>query len=118
MRGLRELNRAFNLTGKDLKKELRDEIKAVGEPVRQLAEAKAVSEIRNVGVRWSGMRLGVTTKVGYVAPKARRRGGSPRPKFGTLLMERAMLPALAQSEPMTIRRFDAMIDRLADKAGF
>lgn len=116
--GLRELNKAFGLMGKELKKELRDEIKNVGEPVRQAAEMKAVTGITNIGDRWSQMRLGVTSSVGYVAPKARRRGGSPRPKFAALLMNRAMIPALEQNEPQTIRRFEEMLDRLADRFGF
>lgn len=120
--GLRELNRAYRFMDKELRKDVRNELKAVGEPVRMAAEAKATANITNIGDRWSQMRVGVTTKVGYVAPKARRRKGTPasmgRPKFAVLLMEQAMIPALSESEPQTIRSFEQMLDRLADKGGF
>lgn len=118
VRGLRELNRAFDQMGKELKKELRDELKTVGEPVRQAAEQLAVANIRNVDQRWSAMRLGTTSRVVFVAPKARRRRGTPRPNFGNLLLNRAMLPALEANEPKVIRGLEQMLDRVGEKGGF
>ena len=76
--GLRDLNRTFKKMGKEVQKETRAELRAVGEPVRAAAEHLAVSRISHVGDRWSQMRLGVTTRLVYVAPKARSRRGSPR----------------------------------------
>jgi hypothetical protein len=118
VRGLRELNRAFKQVDKDLRKELRDELKDVAEPVRSTAEMLAGQSIRNIGPVWERMRTGLTTKVVYVAPKAKRHGGSPRPNLAGLLMDRAMQPALDQHEHDIVNRFERMLDRVGNKNGF
>ncbi len=116
--GLRELNRTFKKMGREVQKLARDELKAVGEPVRQDAERLAAAEIRNIGDRWPMMRLGVTQKLVYVAPKARTRGGSPRTNLAGLLLQRAMLPALERNEPQVVAGLERMLDKMADREGF
>jgi hypothetical protein len=118
VRGLRELNRAIKQVEKDLRKELRDGLKDVAEPVRSTDEALASEKIRNIGPTWERMRVGVTTKMVYVAPKARRHGGSPRPNLAGLLMDKAMQPALDQHEGDVVNRIERMLDRVGDKNGF
>ncbi len=117
--GLRELNRTWKAMGKDVQKNARNTLKEVGEPVRQAAEQLALAEIRNIGDRWSQMRLGVTTKLVYVAPKARTRGaGTPRPNLAGLLLQRAMLPAVERNEQNVVAGLERMLDRMADREGF
>ncbi len=116
--GLRELNRTFTKMGKEVQKETRNQLREVGEPVRAAAERLAAAEIRNLGDRWGQMRLGVTTKLVYVAPKARPRGGSPRPNLAGLLLQRAMLPAVERNEETVVLALEHMLDRLADREGF
>lgn len=118
VRGLRELNRAFKNVDRDLRKELRDELKDVAEPVRSSAETLAGQSIRNIGPVWERMRVGVTTKVVYVAPRAKRHGGSPRPNLAGLLIDRAMQPALDQHEGDVVNRLERMLDRIGNKNGF
>lgn len=117
VQGYREASRAFAKMDAELKAELTGGLKEAGEPVRAEAETLAVSNIRNIGDRWSRMRLGVTTSVVYVAPSARNRGGSPRPNLAGLLMDKAMSPALQAKEPEVVALLDAMLGRLAGEAG-
>ncbi len=60
------------------------------------------------------MRIGATTTKVYVASAARRSGGSPRPNFGTRLMVRSMLPALAAEQDDVIRRMEKALDEIAE----
>lgn len=119
VRGLRELNATFKAMGREVQKDVRDELKAVGEPVRQAAEQLAVTNIANIGDNWSRMRLGVTSKVVYVAPRARSKGaGTKRPNLAVLLLQDAMIPALDQNEQRIVAGLERMLDRLADREGF
>jgi hypothetical protein len=118
IRGLRELDRAFTQISRDVKRGIRKELRDAGAPVRSRAEQLAVAEIRNIGGRWSGMRIGVTSRTVYVAPRPRRSGGSPRPNLAGLLLNRAMQPALDEQRDEVIRRLESWIDRVAAKNGF
>lgn len=117
--GLKELTRTFNNAPKDVKREYRKELRSVGEPVRVTAETLAISRIRRMfdSPQWARMRTGVTTRLVYVAPRqkgARGRGGQSlrRPNLSTLLMDRAMQPALEQNRSRIELDFDVMLDRL------
>lgn len=92
--GLQAMNRAFARADKNLKRELRNTLKDVAEPVRADAERRALRDIKNIGPRWSQMRTSVKTYVTYVAPKRRGQTGSKRPNLAPMLMDRAMQPAL------------------------
>lgn len=118
VKGLRELNRAFAQVSKELKKEMRNELREAAEPARAKAESLAVANISNIGGYWSRVRLGVTQKSVYIVPKARRRGGSPRPNVGVLLLEQAYEPAVQESEPEIRDRLEGWLDDLAHKADF
>lgn len=68
---------------------------------------------------WAGMRIGVTRKLVYVAPKKRgvkTRGGSSRSRsnLADLLKERAMQPALDRNEGALVGRVDAALDTVAN----
>lgn len=121
--GLRELNRAFARLGKDVNREMRGELKKVAEPVASDAQQLAASRIRNIGPRWSQMRVGVTQKLVYVVPKqkgrlSRRNPKLKRPNMAPLLMTRALVPALHENEQRIVQRLENLLDRLADENGF
>ena len=121
--GLRELNRAFARLGKDANKQMRGELKKVAEPVASDAHQLAASRIRNIGPKWSEMRVGVTQRLVYVVPKqrgrlSRRNPKLKRPNMAPLLMTRAMLPALHENEQRIVQRLENLLDRLADENGF
>lgn len=102
LRGQRELVRAFDKAGPDAKKRLRHALRDVAEPVRADAEQLALETIPRIGPKWSRMRVGVTTRLVYVAPVTRSTGGADdprrRPNFADLVLGRAMEPALERNE--------------------
>lgn len=113
--GLRELNRAMARTTVDLRRDFKKTLKAVAEPVRDRAQVLARENISHIGDRWSGMRIGATQTVVYVAPKQRGGKGGPtaRPNLAALLMDRAMQPALDENGPEIEAAVAVMFDTLA-----
>lgn len=116
--GLRELQRAFAVADKTLSRDLRSRLRDVAEPVRSQAESLAVSRIRNVGIPWSRMRVGVTRASVYVAPRERGVASRAnvrrrRPNLATLLMDRAMDPALDANQ----ERIASGMGQLLDEVG-
>lgn len=117
---MRELQRLFARAGDEARRELRSELRLVAEPVRGDAEALAASSIRRIGIKWSRMRIGVTQKLVYVAPRQRGVKGRGvdkrrRPAFATLLQERAMEPVLRRNEPRIVADLEGVFERLAEK---
>jgi hypothetical protein len=118
--GLTRLSRAFNAADKTLTKQLKVELRAAAEPVRADAEGLAVSGIRNIGVPWSRMRVGVTTKMVYVAPRQRGKRTLPqnrRPNLKPLLLRRSMEPALERNKPEVIRSMEHVLDDVGHAFG-
>lgn len=119
--GLRELELAFLRADRARAGDLRDALMEAAAPVRSAAQALASAEIRNVhaGDPWAGMRIGIGRSIVYVAPverglKSRGDDRKRRPKFGTLLMNRAMEPALEENRVRVEDRLDRMLDEVAD----
>jgi hypothetical protein len=103
MKGLPQLKRLAKAAAPEAHRDLTKGLRGVAEPIRADAESLAATSIRRVGPRWSRMRVGVTQRLVYVAPRqkgVRARGPHPkrRPKFATLLEQRAMTPALERNE--------------------
>lgn len=117
VRGLRELQRDLDKYAKDVKKELRVELATIAEPVARTAEQNALANISHIGPTWSRMRIGITTKVVYVAPKTRRKLGTGRPNLAGLL-GKEMDASLDQHESGIEKALEAMLDRLGDRHGF
>jgi hypothetical protein len=116
--GRAELLRAFAAAEKDERKFLREAERRVAEPVRLDAESLARATIPRIGLAWSQMRIGITQRSVYVAPKQRgtRRRDDPRSRrnLGTLLMDRAMQPALERHEHEIAAAYEReVIDRMA-----
>jgi hypothetical protein len=114
IKGLRELQRASKAAGAATHREVRKALGDAAGPVRERAEQLAQSQIRNVGAKWSRMRIGVTVRSVYVAPAARRSGGSPRPNMGGLLLSKSMMPALDEKTDEVMREFEHALDNIAD----
>jgi len=121
VRGLADLNRAFIRAGKQTRHEIRFEMAALAEPVRQTAQVLAVEKIRRMkfSPEWAEMRTGVTQRLVYVAPvkrgvKTRGRGGLRRPNLAELLIGRALDPALALNRPLIEAGIERMLDRISN----
>jgi elongation factor P--beta-lysine ligase len=118
--GLRDLHRAFRRADKELIKELRTSLRKVAEPVRVDAEHLALTEIRKMTLPWSVMRVGVTQREVYVAPKLRgvkTRGRDPRrrPNLFDLLLTRVLEPALAHNQERVVYEVEKMLGSVAQK---
>ena len=113
-----ELERAFLQLRREVLTELRPALRKIAEIVSKDAQARATTEISNIGDRWARMRVGVVQKGAYVAPASKRRGGSPRPNLAPLLMDRAMQPALDSKQEEVLTSLDLLVNASASKAGF
>lgn len=113
IKGREELERAFLEVRREVLLELKPAIAQVANEVRQDAETRAGAEISNIGPRWQRMRLGVTLKAVYIAPRSRRQGGSPRKNLAGLLMDRAMQPALDEHGEKVVHRISEVCDAAA-----
>lgn len=113
--GLRELNRAFARADRTMRLEKNKALREAVEVVRSEAEVRAVAEIPRIGIDWSRMRTGVTTKVVYVAPKQRgARGNSTRrrPNLAGKLMDEAMAPALQNNRQRVINELEDALAKM------
>ena len=107
--GVERVVAGLKAVDKATKREVRAGIKEAALPVQQRSEELAVSNIRNIGDRWSRMRIGSRgASLAYVAPRARRRGGSPRPNLAPLL-KRQMNTALDDSREEVTAKIDAAV---------
>jgi len=119
VRGIRELSAAFAKADRDVRLGWRHGLRDIAEPVRRDAEQLAVQEISHIGPRWARMRIGVTRRVVYVAPRQRgikatgdRR--KARPNLADLLMDRAMEPALHTHEHQIEAATEQLLDHMAN----
>lgn len=118
VKGMRQLQAALAQADRDVRFGVTQTMRNVAEPVRQDAETLAATRIRNIGTDWSRMRVGVTRRMVYVAP--RRRGVKPghpasRPNLARLLRTRAMDVAEQRNQAEVRRRFERMLDHMADR---
>lgn len=116
--GLRDLQKAFRRADADLRKELRAGLRRAAEPVKTSAEQLALERISHMTIPWSKMRVGVTQREVYVAPKQRgikARGDDPRRRRNLfdLLLGKSLEPALAQN----IGKVEAELEHVLDVVG-
>lgn len=114
--GLRDLSASFAKLGADARKVLQTELKTVAAPVQRAAETETRQNISNIGPRWGLMRIGITRRSAYIAPKERSRKSRQnrrlrRPNLAGLLMD-SMEQALQQQTPTVERAVDRALDRL------
>jgi hypothetical protein len=118
IRGLHELQASLAHADRSVRLGVRKGLRQAAEPVQRGAEELAQTNIRNIGPKWSRMRVGVTRNLVYVAPRqkgTRGRGPRRRPNLADLLMDRAMQPALDQHEAEVEARLEELLDRAADE---
>lgn len=118
--GLSELTATFRHAPRDVNRAYRAELRTVAMPVQQTAETLAVERIRRIGPNWSRFRIGVTSKLVYVAPRQRgvkSRGDSRfrRPNLARRMAAEVTGPALEQNRHRIERDFDDMLDRLVNR---
>jgi hypothetical protein len=118
VKGYRELLRADARATKETKLGVRRELRVVAEPVRRDAQSLALAEIHNMPTspKWAVMRVGVTQRAVYIAPKqkgTRGRGPRRRPNLADLLLDRAMTRALTQDAGQV----EVGMSRLLDEIG-
>lgn len=114
MHGLKELQRACKDSDKETRLGVRRKLREAGEPVRAEAERTGPLEISNLGPKWGQMRIGVTSSTVYVTPKARRRGGSPRPNLGRRL-QTVMEDALEAKSADVESKLEEALDDIAER---
>src|SRR5262249_50235873 len=123
VKGLRELQAAFAHADRASRLGLRTELRFVARPVAVDAQHLAAQEISGMrrSPRWARMRVGVTRRVVYAAPSQRGvKTRSPydprrRPNLATLLMGRAMEPALEAHQEQIVVSTEVLLDRIADR---
>lgn len=117
--GLRELEAAFRLYGRGMEKGIREALEAGAEVVRPDAATFTAGIVKRSEVDWTQMRVGVTRRVGYVAPVQRGKFSKRNPrrygrsKFKARVLEFALEPALTQNTERVAQEFE---DALADLA--
>lgn len=113
--GLRELLRVTDQLPKETKREVRNELRRVAEPVRDDATSLFLSR---VAANPGKTRYGISVrKVGTITVEQRRKGKSgrksaKRPKFTDLVMERSLAPALERNEAVIVGGFNRVLDHL------
>ena len=117
IKGLPELERAFAQLRREVLLEIKPTLLELAKPVAADATRRADHDISNIGGRWDQFRIGVTPKGVYVAPKYRRRGGSPRRNLGPLLFKQMQDAADAGREGV-VKGLDEMIGRAGRNSGF
>jgi hypothetical protein len=122
--GLTELIRAFAVADRGLAREVKSAFVDAGEVVKVSAESKARDKIHHAGkkpgaVDWSGMRLGISREIVYVAEQQRGSHDlkKKRPKFGQYLLDEAMIPALDENRLAIEKNVRDAIDNLNQNAG-
>lgn len=114
VKGLRELQGAFRKIDKERSAELRLALRAAAEPVRQEAQAlfQAVDPASAAGYKVRVRARGVAVE------QSKKRTTGLHPEFGTLQLERALIPALEAKAGEIVHGLDEALDRLGRDAGF
>ena len=119
--GLKELTRDFKRISKDLDKRLTGELLEAAEPVKDLAQSKALTQIGNMSgsPNWATMKTGVSRAKGtvFMVPASRGRKYSRR-NLADLLLQRAMDPAVTEKQDHVVNALDNLIGDLANRYGF
>jgi hypothetical protein len=113
--GLRELLRVTDQLPKAVKRDVRNELRKVAEPVRADAQAYFLSRVSSdrgktrygISVRKTGT-ISVEQRVKSKDRDPRRR----RPKFTDLVWERSLEPAAARNEHEVMEGFNRVLDSL------
>lgn len=101
-------------------RELRGELKTIGEPIRSEASSLALASIRNISIPWATMKTVLTVNTIAVVPASKSRGrgkGAKRHNLAGLLMDKALEPALARNHDRIADDVNAALGRVVAKFG-
>lgn len=117
--GLGGLARAFQAAGKYEAKQLSARLIKAAEPVAADAEGLARSSIRKATLPWTEMRVGATLSGSYIVPKAKgtKAKGKGRNAYKTLLLDRAMNPALDANHETVRNEVDDLLGEVGNVWG-
>lgn len=121
IKGYQNVIRSYAKVGKAASKNMRKRLRDAGEPVRAKAQELGPRNIRNLRASptptgrsdWAAVRLGVTQRFVYIAPRERGRTRNEhkrRPNFKGLEIGKAYEPALAIERDEVIDRFGGIFD--------
>lgn len=118
IKGKAELEAAFADLRREVLLGMKPELIALGERVKQEAISRAPDEISNIMGRWGQFRIGISVRnpMVYVAPKVRRRSGSPRPNLAGML-DKVMQESAEHHQEELVAGFEALVDASEAKAG-
>lgn len=122
--GLAQLKRSLHEVSGGIEKNLTADLKEAARPAKDIAERLALSKISGMKrsrVHWNEMRLGVSGSIVYIAPKQRGAKRTParrRPNLSSLIVEKAINPALEVSEHRIEAGAQKAVDRAIRAAGF
>jgi hypothetical protein len=119
VKGMAEFQRALAHADRSSRLGVRRELRDIARPIANDAQQLALGTITGMAAspKWAGMRIGVTRKLVYVAPRqkgARGKGPRARPNLADLMMSRAMEPALERHRGELETNVERMLDRVAD----
>lgn len=110
VKGYRELLRACDRASKDIKREVRSALRAVGEIVR----ARASSLFEDASPKSAaGYRVRVRQR-GVAVEQSLRRTTGTRPDFGALQMREALVPGLEDTGHEVDHRLGQALDHMED----
>ena len=111
VRGVDDVVNALIQAGLTTNKQKNIVLKAAAESARSDAEVLAVARIPRIGYKWSRMRVGVTKRAVYVAPKSRgtKLLSQKRPNLGDRLLHESMIPAVRRNEANVARRLEELL---------
>jgi hypothetical protein len=109
--GLREFQRAAKKAEGDLDKQLRAELKEIGDIVVQAADAR--------GSRYTGIGpyKPVVQQRAVLVRQSKNKVTGRRGDFGGLQMRNVLIPALGEKEGEITEAFEEMLDRLVASSG-
>lgn len=110
VKGYRELLRATSRASREVKREVRGALRAVGEVVRVEAAGRFSSVSPHSA---AGYRVRVRQR-GVAVEQSLRRTTGTRPDFGALQMREALLPAVEDTEHEVEHELDKALDRMED----
>lgn len=105
----------FAQIGGEVKRDNVRELRKAADPARTRAEGLATANISNIGSVWSRMKVGVTSRAVYLAPRARPHGGSARPNLAGLLLHKSMYPAVKETEPEIREHIEDWLENVVSK---
>jgi hypothetical protein len=114
VKGDKELARAFKEMRREVLRELRPALRKIGEIVRQDAAARFASYDERSS---AGYKVRVRLR-GVAVEQSLKRTTGAHPQYGTLQMERALLPARDDKQAEVVASVETLVSVSASRNGF